>query len=127
MQTRRQSAEPDVVAPDGSAIRLLVSGGRASTVHCSLQAGETTAAVRHRTVEEIWYCLSGRGELWRKLEGQEQITPLEPGVSVDIPLGVEFQFRAADDQPLEILIATMPPWPGEDEAVAVKGPWAASA
>lgn len=126
MQTRRQSADPDVVAPDGSAIRLLLSGGRASTVHCSLQPGETTIAVRHRTVEEIWYCLAGRGELWRRLEDEEQVTALEPGVSVDIPLGVEFQFRAAAVEPLEILIATMPPWPGEDEAVPVSGPWATS-
>lgn len=126
MQTRKQSPQPDVVAPDGSAIRLLVSGGRASTVHCSLQPGETTVAVRHRTVEEIWYCLAGRGELWRRLEGEEQVTELEPGVSADIPLGVEFQFRATGDTALEILIATMPPWPGEDEAVAVDGPWEAT-
>jgi len=126
MQTRKQSPEPDVVAPDGSAIRLLVSGGRASTVHCSLRPGETTVAVRHRTVEEIWYCLAGRGELWRRLEGEEHVTELEPGVSVDIPLGVEFQFRATGDTALEILIATMPPWPGEDEAVAVDGRWEAT-
>ena len=49
---------------------------------------------------------------------------LASGVSFDIPLGTQFQFRNTGDEPLSVLIATMPPWPGNDEAIAVQGPWA---
>ncbi len=27
----------------------------------------------HRTVEELWYCVSGLGEFWRKLGSDEQV------------------------------------------------------
>jgi mannose-6-phosphate isomerase-like protein (cupin superfamily) len=40
-----------------------------------------------------------------------------------IPLGTGFPFRAAGDEPLRAVAITMPPWPGEDEAVPVDGPW----
>jgi mannose-6-phosphate isomerase-like protein (cupin superfamily) len=36
---------------------------------------------------------------------------------------VAFQFRAGASRPLELVIATLPPWPGADEAVAVPGAW----
>jgi len=115
------------VAPDGSAIRLLATLGGASMVHCTLQPGQTTLAVQHRSVEELWYCLGGRGELWRAASQRdaedEEVVALEPGVGVSIPLGVRFQFRATGAEPLELVIATVPPWPGPDEAVPVAGRW----
>ena len=49
---------------------------------------------------------------------------LEAGVALNIPLGVAFQFRSSGSQPLELVITTVPPWPGPDEAVAVDGAWA---
>jgi mannose-6-phosphate isomerase-like protein (cupin superfamily) len=79
-------------------------------------------AVAHRTVEEVWYVLSGRGELWRREGGREEVVALEPGVSLAIPRGAHFQFRALGE-PLRILGVTMPPWPGDGEAVAVQGHW----
>ena len=48
---------------------------------------------------------------------------LRPGVAVTLSLGTEFQFRLIGDAPLEFVCCTMPPWPGEDEAVYVEGPW----
>jgi mannose-6-phosphate isomerase-like protein (cupin superfamily) len=124
-QTRRIGAHHDVLAPDGSAIRLLGEVRGASMVHCTLQPGQTSLAVRHRSVEEVWFCLDGQGELWRADEaGAEEIVALEPGVGVTIPLGVRFQFRATGRQPLRLVIATTPPWPGADEAVATGGHWA---
>lgn len=123
LDTRRPAAQPDARAPDGSEIRLLVSGERGSMVHCTLPAGATSLAVRHRTVEEVWCVLGGRGEVWRRLGTEECVLPVEPGVSLTIPLGAHFQFRTTGPEPLEVLIVTMPPWPGEDEAVRVPDHW----
>jgi mannose-6-phosphate isomerase-like protein (cupin superfamily) len=94
-------------------------------VHCSLPPGRVTRAVRHRSVEEVWLCLGGRGQLWRRGAQAEDVVDLEPGVAVSIPLGSDFQFRADAAATLELVITTIPPWPGEDEAVPVDGKWQA--
>ncbi len=124
-ETRRLPRAMDATAPDGSEIRLLATGGRGSMVHCTLPAGAASLAVRHRTVEELWYCLEGAGEVWRRREGQEQTVAVEPGVSLSIPTGTHFQFRNTGRGPLRFVIVTMPPWPGEDEAVRVADHWPA--
>jgi mannose-6-phosphate isomerase-like protein (cupin superfamily) len=125
MQLRRLPAEPDAIAPDGSAVRLLVALGGGSMAHFELAPGETSAAVRHRTVEELWYFLGGRGEMWRRgPDGREAVDAVEAGVSLDIPLGTSFQFRALGSEPLRAVGVTMPPWPGDDEAEPVPGRWA---
>ena len=116
----------DALAPDGSEIRLLAATPRASTVHCSLAPGRVSIAVAHRTVEELWYCLEGTGQLWRSLDGREAVVELVPGVSVSIPLGARFQFRNTGKAVLRIIIATVPAWPGDDEAYPVPGRWSAS-
>jgi mannose-6-phosphate isomerase-like protein (cupin superfamily) len=113
----------DLLAPDGSEIRLLVSLPRASMVHCALQPGHVTRATRHRSVEEVWFCLAGAGEVWRQSAYSEEVVDLAPGAALSIPLGVSFQFRASGTEPLELVITTIPPWPGEDEAIFVDGPW----
>ena len=83
-----------------------------------------TTPVRHRTVEEVWYILSGEGEVWRRRGDEEEVLPLAPGISLTIPLGADFQFRAIGAAPLEFIIATSPPWPGEDEAILLEtGRW----
>ena len=85
----------------------------------------TSIAVRHRTVEELWFFLAGRGEMWRRgPDGEERIDEVEAGVCLDIPLGVTFQLRCLGDEPLRALGVTMPPWPGMDEAIVVgEGRW----
>ena len=125
METRRIPEKYDLLAPDQSEIRLLVSTGRGSMVHCTLPAGETSLAVTHRTVEEIWFFLGGRGEVWRKNETGEATTKVEPGVSLAIPLGAHFQFRNTGEEPFTFVIVTMPPWPGDEEAVRVADHWPA--
>lgn len=122
-ETKVQSPEPDSTAPDGSYVRLMLRLDRGSMAHFELPPGETSAAVMHRTVEEIWYFLSGCGEMWRKLNDQEEVVKVEAGVCITIPLGTHFQFRAFGDEPLAVVGVTMPPWPGEDEAVVVAGKW----
>jgi mannose-6-phosphate isomerase-like protein (cupin superfamily) len=109
---------PDAIAPDGSEIRLLKSNTPGSSmVHALLRPGSVTRAVHHRTVEEAWNCVGGEGKLWRRNENGESEVHLAPGTSLDIPLGTHFQFRADGKSPLEIVITTTPPWPGDDEAV----------
>ncbi len=127
-ETKRLRAAYDRLAPDGSEIRDLVRLERGSLVHCTLPRGQVTQAVRHQTVEEVWYCVAGSGELWRADDsGHDEIVRLQPGTSVSIPCGVSFQFRANATLTLELVIATMPPWPGASEAVPVRGMWSAPA
>jgi mannose-6-phosphate isomerase-like protein (cupin superfamily) len=122
-ETKLRPATRDAVAPDGSDVRVLLATTRGSLAHFELAPDETSVAVRHRSVEEIWYFLSGRGEMWRRLGGHEQTVEVRPGLCVTIPVGTTFQFRAGAEEPLSAIGATMPPWPGAGEAVIVDGPW----
>ena len=118
---------PDfVAAPDGSEIRVLhvLSGGGLS--ECTLRANGVSSAITHKTVEEIWFITHGLGQIWRLLDNMQEITDLEPGVSLSIPSGTHFQFRNTGDVPLRLVISTMPQWPGNQEAVQVEGMWPAS-
>lgn len=121
--TTIQSAQPDAIAPDGSEIRLLSTLDEASMVHCALPAGSTSKAVTHKTVQEIWYVIGGTGEVWRQRGGEQETISVAPGVSLTIPLGTRFQFRTTGGDALQIVIVTIPPWPGEDEAVRVEDHW----
>lgn len=125
-QTLSLPKDPDVTAPDGSDVRVLLGLDGGTMAHFQLAPGETTLAIRHRTVEEIWYVLAGTGEMWRKQADRESVEPLGSGVCITIPVGTHFQFRALGDEPLAAVAITMPPWPGEDEAVLVDGPWIAT-
>ena len=123
----RRSEAPDAVAPDGSEIRFLVAARqaatRASVVDVTLPAGQVSRPVYHRTVEEVWYILEGRGQVWRSPPNAAAAAYLPmnvvPGDSLVIPTGWRFQFRAGPGGPLRFLCFTTPPWPGGDEAAAV--------
>ena len=123
---KEPAKERDALAPDGSEIRLLSETSRGSMVHCSLNPGEVSAPVAHRTVEEVWYFLEGTGQVWRRHGEEERIVDVAPGGSLSIPVGAHFQFRATGDAPLRFVIVTMPPWPGHDEAFPVAGYWPAT-
>jgi len=125
-ETLHLPAERTVVAPDGSDVRVLLGLPSGGMAHFELVAGKTASAVTHRTVEEIWFVVAGHGEMWRKHGEHEEIVTLEPGMCLTIPLGTHFQFRASPDQSLSAVAVTMPPWPGEGEAVHVAGPWQAT-
>lgn len=122
-QTMLPRPEVDVFAPDGSEIRLLCEVMGGSMVTCTLPVGGCSAAVTHRTVEELWCFIEGTGEVWRRQGEREEVTPVYPGVGLSIPLGTHFQFRCTSDTPLRFIIVTMPPWPGPDEAVRVADHW----
>jgi mannose-6-phosphate isomerase-like protein (cupin superfamily) len=128
----RLPAARDVVAPDGSDVRVLLALPGGSMAHFELAAGRTSRAMVHRTVDEIWYVLRGQGEMWRRGSGREdgsgweETVALEAGVCLSIPVGTHFQFRSTGDGPLSAVAVTMPPWPGEGEAREVSGAWPVS-
>jgi mannose-6-phosphate isomerase-like protein (cupin superfamily) len=122
-ETRQLPLKPDVIAPDGSDVRVLLRTGNGSMAHFELAAGRASAPIRHRSVEEIWYVLSGSGEMWRRQDEREEVVALLPGTCVTVPAGTHFQFRAAGATPLSAVGVTMPPWPGPDEAIPVRGKW----
>jgi mannose-6-phosphate isomerase-like protein (cupin superfamily) len=124
LQTSTLGTAPDAFAPDGSEVRLLAALKGGSFAHFTLPPGGVSAPVAHRTVEEIWYVVSGSGEVWRRLGEEESVTEVKPGVALTIPLGTHFQFRAGADG-LSFVAVTMPPWPGAEEAFAVEGKWVA--
>ena len=121
--TMRLPTVPDVIAPDESGVRILLGLSGGTMAHFELAPGQTSKAAIHRTVEEIWYILSGRGEMWRKQADREEIVSLEPGVCLTIPRQTHFQFRSLGNEPLTAVAITMPPWPGEGEATIVPGKW----
>jgi mannose-6-phosphate isomerase-like protein (cupin superfamily) len=114
----------DVLAPDSSEIRLLVSTSRGSMAHGTLPPGRVSLAIVHRTVEEVWYVTEGRGQVWRKQGSDEAVVDVTPGTALTIPVGTHFQFRTVGPEPLRFVMCTMPPWPGEEEAVRVEDYWA---
>ena len=114
---------PDVIAPDGSEVRLLASLPTGSSAEFLLHPGQVSKAVRHRTVSELWYVVTGSGQLWRRDEAAATIVALSAGVSASIPVGTAFQFRCDGNEPLKIVGTTMPPWPGDNEAEQLEGEW----
>jgi mannose-6-phosphate isomerase-like protein (cupin superfamily) len=120
---RKLPDTPDVIAPDGSEVRLLSATVRGSMAQFRLAPGQVSKAIVHRTVDEVWYVSAGRGRIWRKSGSHEMITQLEPGLSLNIPVGTAFQFRCDGDTSLDIIGVTMPPWPGDGEAQFVDGVW----
>jgi mannose-6-phosphate isomerase-like protein (cupin superfamily) len=121
--TRVLGRAADAVAPDGCEVRLLAQTPRGSMAHFTLGPGQVARAVAHRTVEEVWYFLSGTGRMWRRRGEAEETVEVAPGRSLAIPLGTRFQLRNDGSEPLTAVAVTMPPWPGADEAYLVDGEW----
>lgn len=112
-----------VEAPDGSQVDILAACARGSMARFSLAPRLVSKAVRHRTVEEVWYFIAGTGQMWRSDGVHEEIIDVAAGLSLSIPVGTAFQFKSTGTTPLEAIGVTMPPWPGMDEAEFVPGTW----
>lgn len=123
MQTRTLPAAPDARSPAGAEIRYLLDADTGNMIHSTVAPGRVLRATVHATVSEFWHILSGRGEIWRRDEHGDETTALEPGLSIDIPVGTAFQYRCTGSEPLTFLCVAMPPWPGDTEATAIEGPW----
>jgi len=122
-KTKNLPMERDAIAPDGSDVRVLLGLKGGAMAHFELGPNQTSRSVTNRTIEEIWFFLSGRGQMWRQQNGQNQIVDVYAGVCLTIPLGTHFQFRSFGYEPLSAVGVTMPPWPGEGEQIPVKGKW----
>src|ERR1700733_3636395 len=92
-------ARPDAAAPDGSDVRELLHLGRGSMAHFELAPGRVSRAMAHRTVDEIWYVLSGRGQMWRRQGQRQETAELVPGTCVSLPVGTHFPFPASHGGP----------------------------
>src|SRR6267154_2101323 len=101
--TKRVNEGPKIIAADGSQVRVLCQLSRGALATFTLPPGAVSKAIAHRTVEEVWYVIRGQGRMWRKMDNQEEVTELTPGVSVAIPTGMHFQFRNDGTEPLEIV------------------------
>jgi mannose-6-phosphate isomerase-like protein (cupin superfamily) len=115
--------EPDARSPAGAEIRYLMDGTTGNMIHSTVPPRQVNRATVHATVSEFWYVLSGQGEIWRSDGEESRTVDLKPGTSIDIPVGTSFQYRNTGDGILEFICIAMPPWPGDEEATTVAGPW----
>jgi len=122
-ESKMLPVEPELIAPDGSNVRTLLRLKGGDMAHFELAPGKTSTAICNRSIEELWYILSGEGEIWRQADGHELLTTLEAGLCISIPLGTKFQFRSSGSAPLKILGVAMPPFPGVSETCIVEGRW----
>ena len=79
-------AVADVVAPDGSAVRILLGLAGGTMAHFELASGATLIALRHRTVEEIWFVVSAWGRSGDGSDTTSRSSISTPGICVTIPV-----------------------------------------
>ncbi|MEM8556148.1 MAG: cupin domain-containing protein [Pseudomonadota bacterium] len=124
MKETKLPIQADAKSPAGADIRFIMDGPTGNMIHSTVPPGQINRATIHVTVSEFWHVLEGEGEIWRKDGNEERVATLSPGVSIDIPVGTAFQYRAHGGAPLRFICITMPPWPGNFEASHLEGPWA---
>jgi mannose-6-phosphate isomerase-like protein (cupin superfamily) len=122
-ETKTLPTHRDAVAPDGSDVRILLRLQGGSMAHFEIEPNAVSKAVVSSSIEEIWYFLSGRGEMWRSMGTFENVVAVSRGVCITIPEGTQFQFRSFGSEPLAAIGITMPPWPGEEVVKVVEGIW----
>ena len=122
-ETKLLGRKYDYHAPDKSEIRLLLEMKGGNMWHGKLPKGKTSKPKYHKSVEEIWFFISGNGLLWRSEKNFEKIVKVKRGTCITIPARTKFQFQNAGTKDLEFIGVTMPPWPGPQEAVDTEGNW----
>ena len=125
-ETKRAGPAPDATAPDGTEVRILcgVSRGGLRCFHYhrvpspgrSRTGPSTSCGMSSRAAAGYGASSATARGLWILMRG----------LSLSLPTGTHFQFRCDGPEPLTILGATMPPWPGPHEAHAVAGIWPAT-
>jgi len=123
MKTNMLPEQPDAKSPAGADIRYLMDGPTGNMIHSTVPPHQINRATVHATVNEFWYILAGRGEIWRDDGFEHGVTVLVPGTAIDIPVGTVFQYRNVSDEDLKFICISMPPWPGDSEATFVDGKW----
>jgi mannose-6-phosphate isomerase-like protein (cupin superfamily) len=123
MKTTILPEHPDAKSPAGADIRFVMDGETGNMIHSTVPPHQVNRATVHATVNEFWYVLEGRGEIWRDDGAESCLAVLVPGTSIDIPAGTAFQYRNLADEELKFICVAMPPWPGDAEASYVEGIW----
>jgi mannose-6-phosphate isomerase-like protein (cupin superfamily) len=100
-----------------------MDGKTGNMIHSTVPPHQINRATVHATVDEFWYILEGRGEIWRDNGLESSVTILKPGTAIDIPAGTAFQYRNVSNEELKFICISMPPWPGDAEASYVDGAW----
>ena len=110
-------------APDGSRIIKFQDVRYGGLCHAIFPPQSIAKSQKHKTVDEIWYCIQGNGKIWIKKGKTEKISKIKAKDGFNIPSGTHFQVRNDSKEPLIFVIATMPPWPGASEAIRVVDHW----
>ena len=110
-------------APDGSRIIKFQDVRYGGLCHAIFPSQSIAKSQKHKTVDEIWYCIKGNGKIWIKEGNTEKISKIKPNDSLNILSGTHFQIRNDSKEPLIFVIATMPPWPGASDAIRVTDHW----
>jgi len=80
--TKRLTGRRDAIAPDGSDVRILLGLTRGSMAHFELPPGQTSRAVSHCTVEEIWFFLLDKAKCGGDRMGSRKLSFRSNQVSV---------------------------------------------
>ena len=123
IKTTKLPDQPDAKSPAGADIRYLMDGKTGNMIYSTVPPHPINRATVHATVDEFWYVLEGRGEIWRDNGLESSVSILDPGTSIDIPAGTAFQDRNVSHEELKFICISMPPWPGDAEASYVDGAW----
>jgi mannose-6-phosphate isomerase-like protein (cupin superfamily) len=89
----RDRAEP-FTTKDGSTIRELMHAANQSLAEATLSPGRQTQRHYHAESEELYYLLSGEGEM--EVEGER--SAVGPGDAILIPPGAWHQITAGDSE-----------------------------
>lgn len=106
---------PSFITKDTSEIRELLAHRNSSIRNQSLAEarlppGASTTPHFHPRTEEIYYILSGSGQM--RIEAE--IGPVGPGDAIAIPPGARHQITNTDDQPLVFLCCCAPAYEDAD-------------
>ena len=104
-------------SPLGAHIRYLMDGPHGNMIHSTVPPGMVGRACHFRSIDEYWFILSGLGEIWRRApDGNESFNELQPGVSVDNPIGTALKKRCRCGEPFTLISTALPTWQGDDES-----------
>lgn len=118
MLVQKLNACAEFIAGDSTRLRELLHPNkqrialRYSLAHATLPCGETSQPHSLKT-SEVYYILSGRGEM--HIQDETQI--VEPGDCVYIPPNARQFIRSCGDEPLVFICIVDPAWRKQDETV----------
>jgi len=98
----RHDERPEVPFPGGATYRAIVGDdtGAGMPLRTGIQVSQPGYQTRRHShpYVEILTVLDGVGEAW--LDGDTEMVPLEPGVTIAVPAGRVHAFRTLGDRPL---------------------------